>query len=173
MPTPRIEISFHSLHTGTKKTWSPNLSLVPRVEALASPKSSKRATPKAPRRMYNDTPQTKKRKDTIIPTHLLRYVYKHPKGRSRCFVFDDLSQNCQIPTLQNQSVQLRLFMSVCLIPPTLSRAFGRIKCHKVRKVIPYSQTFEYEILQKRVIKKLTNIKEHRRSGQKHKSQKEE
>ena len=141
MPTPRIEISFHSLHTGTKKTWSPNLSLVPRVEALASPKSSKRATPKAPRRMYNDTPQTKKRKDTIIPTHLLRYVYKHSKGRSRCFVFDRKFEFARFTYRQNQSVQLRLFMSVCLIPPTLQRAFGRIKCHKVRKVIHYSQTF--------------------------------
>ena len=103
---------------------------------------SKRATPKAPRRMYNDTPQTKKRKDTIIPTHLLRNVYKHPKGRSRCFVFDRKFEFARFTYRQNQSVQLRLFMSVCLIPPTLSRAFGRIKCHKVMKVIPYSQTFE-------------------------------
>ena len=98
MPTPRIEISFCSLHTGTKKRGARICHSFHAVKALASPKSSKRATPKAPRRMYNDTPQTKKRKDTIIPTHLLRYVYKHPKGRSRCFVFDDLSQNCQILT---------------------------------------------------------------------------
>ena len=125
MPTPRIYCRI-SPYIQTQKTWSPNLSLAPRIKALALPCQSKRATPKAPRRMYNDIPQAKMRKDTIIPTHLLRYVYKHPKGRSRCFVFDR-QMNVRDSNASKQKRQLRLFMSVCLIPPTRKRAFGGIK----------------------------------------------
>ena len=66
-----------------------SLSLVPRVEALASPNLSKRATPKAPRQCkYIISPS--------IPTNV-KYIRRqrgrytiHPIERSRCFVFDKL-----------------------------------------------------------------------------------
>ena len=101
------------------------------VKALASPKSSKRATPKAPRRMYNAIPQPKMRKDTIILIHSLRYVYKHPKGRSRCFVFDDLSQNCQILTASKPKRTVTPFYVHKSYPPTRKRAFGWIKMPQI------------------------------------------
>ena len=60
----------------THKNVEPVLCPVPRVEALASPYLSDRATLKAPRRcIYH------------IPPHD-GYNNYTPKGRSRCFVFD-------------------------------------------------------------------------------------
>ena len=47
----------------------------------------------------------------------------HPMRRSRCFVFDKLYMNCQIPTRQNQSVQLRL-ICIYVYPTQAHRAFG-------------------------------------------------
>ena len=38
----------------------------------------------------------------------MRVVYKHPMRRSRCFVFDNLSEVAKFLHSQNQSVQLRL-----------------------------------------------------------------
>ena len=72
-----------------RKSVEPILSLVPRVEALASPNLSKRATPKAPRQCkYIISPS--------IPTNV-KYIRRqrgrytiHPIERSRCFVFDKL-----------------------------------------------------------------------------------
>ena len=43
----------------------------------------------------------------------MRAVYKHPKGRSRCFVFDNPFEVAKFLQRQNQSVQLRLFICMC------------------------------------------------------------
>ena len=40
----------------------------------------------------------------------MRAVYKHPKGRPRCFVFDNPFEVAKFLQRQNQSVQLRLFI---------------------------------------------------------------
>ena len=49
----------------------------------------------------------------------MRAVYKHPKGRPRCFVFDNPFEVAKFLQRQNQSVQLRLFICMChaCIPP--------------------------------------------------------
>ena len=44
----------------------------------------------------------------------MRVVYKHPMRRSRCFVFDNLSEVAKFLHSQNQSVQLRL---ICINAP--------------------------------------------------------
>ena len=43
----------------------------------------------------------------------MRVVYKHPKGRPRCFVFDNPFEVAKFLQRQNQSVQLRLFICMC------------------------------------------------------------
>ena len=43
----------------------------------------------------------------------MRVVYKHPMRRSRCFVFDNLSEVAKFLHSQNQSVQLRLICNIC------------------------------------------------------------
>ena len=37
--------------------------------------------------------------------YMIRAVYKHPKGRSRCFVFDEQLEFAKFLHCQNQSVQ--------------------------------------------------------------------
>ena len=45
----------------------------------------------------------------------MRAVYKHPKGRPRCFVFDNPFEVAKFLQRQNQSVQLRL-LCICIMP---------------------------------------------------------
>ena len=52
----------------------------------------------------------------------MRVVYKHPMRRSRCFVFDNLSEVAKFLHSQNQSVQLRLICNIC--PNHLSTLSG-------------------------------------------------
>ena len=90
----------------------PILSLVPRVEALASPNLSKRATPKAPRLCtYIESTLDNERQNHPKP---MRAVYNTPHEAFCIALFlTNCVVNCQIPTRQNQSVQKRL-LSLCM-----------------------------------------------------------
>ena len=96
-----------------EKSVEPILSLVPRVEALASPNLSKRATPKAPRLCtYIESTLDNERQNHPKP---MRAVYNTPHEAFCIALFlTNCVVNCQIPTRQNQSVQKRLLPYVCL-----------------------------------------------------------
>ena len=96
-----------------EKSAEPVLSLVPRVEALASPNLSKRATPKAPRQCkYIESTLDNEQKNR---PKAMRAVYNTPHEAFCIALFlTNCVVNCQIPTRQNQSVQKRLLPYVCL-----------------------------------------------------------
>ncbi len=89
------------------------MSLVSRVEALASPNLSKRATPKAPRMCtYIESTLDIEQWNRSKP---IRAVYNTPHEAFCIALFlTNCVVNCQIPTRQNQSVQKRLISYVCL-----------------------------------------------------------
>lgn len=94
------------------KTWSQSCHSFHAVKALASPKLSKRATPKAPRSMYIDAPKGSRRNGAKLSGTYIR----HPKGRSRCFVFDNKFEVAKFSHRQNQSVQKTPFVCMCVKP---------------------------------------------------------
>lgn len=101
----------------------PILSLVPRVEALASPNLSKRATPKAPRLCtYIESTLDNERQNHPKP---MRAVYNTPHEAFCIALFlTNCVVNCQIPTRQNQSVQKRLLPLCMSAQPLPVKAFG-------------------------------------------------
>ena len=104
------------------------LSLVPRIEALASPIQSKRATPKTLRRcMYiiRLLPCAGRRQGITVAVYNI-----HPEGIHRCFVFDWI-RNCQISMRQNQSVSKRLLKYVRSLTTPNRRSDGTGQIYKV------------------------------------------
>ena len=95
------------------KTWSQFCHSFHAVKALASPKLSKRATPKAPRLCtYIESTLDNERQNHPKP---MRAVYNTPHEAFCIALFlTNCVVNCQIPTRQNQSVQKRLLPYVCL-----------------------------------------------------------
>ena len=89
------------------KTWSQSCHSFHSVKALASPKLSKRATPKAPRRCkYIIAFVSPEQLNCTKPISAV-YIIHHMR-RSRCFVFDNFVRTARFLLRQNQSVQLRL-----------------------------------------------------------------
>jgi hypothetical protein len=82
----------------------------------------------------------------VIYTKTNEGVYKHPKGRPRCFVFDNPFEVAKFLQRQNQSVQLRL-LCICIMPTyhplrAFSKGYDGTKIHI------------FTILKKNSIKKL-------------------
>ena len=103
------------------KTWSQSCHSFHSVKALASPKLSKRATPKAPRQCkYIESTLDNEQKNR---PKAMRAVYNTPHEAFCIALFlTNCVVNCQIPTRQNQSVQKRLYhMYVC--PTSAHRGF--------------------------------------------------
>ena len=88
------------------KTWSQSCHSFHAVNALESPKLSKRATLKAPRLCtYIESTLDNERQNRSKP---IRAVYNTPHEASRCFVLDNFARTARFLLRQNQSVQLRL-----------------------------------------------------------------
>ena len=103
----------------TKKRGA-SLSLVPRFKGLRVAQSVETSNAESPTMMHIHIQRP------IIGCYQkepMRAVYKHPKGRSRCFVFDRLIEVAKFLNRQNQSVQIRLYV-YCPTPLCPLEAFS-------------------------------------------------
>ena len=99
----------------TGSSVEPVLSLASRIEALALPDKSKRATPKTPRQCkYIVCPLANNRKSIED----IENVYNTPHKAFFVALFLTCRWICEIPIRQNQSVQKRL-LSICMYTPPL------------------------------------------------------
>lgn len=104
------------------KTWSQSCHSFHSVKALASPKLSKRATPKAPRLCtYIESTLNNERQNRPKP---IRAVYNTPHEAFPCFVLDNFCSNCQILTLSKPKRTVTPYMYICLPKPLPIGAFG-------------------------------------------------
>ena len=105
----------------TGSSVEPVLSLASRIEALALPDKSKRATPKAPRQCkYIVCPLDNNRKSIED----IENVYNTPHEAFFVALFLTCRWICEIPIRQNQSVQKRLLPICMSTSPLPTEAFG-------------------------------------------------
>ena len=102
------------------KTWSQSCHSFHAVNALESPKLSKRATPKAPRLCtYIESTLDNERQNRSKP---IRLYTIHLMRRSRWLVLDNFTRTARFLLRQNQSVQLRL-ICIYVCPTSAHRGF--------------------------------------------------
>lgn len=61
---------------------------------------------------------------------MMTYII-HPKGRSRCFVLDKKFEVAKFTHRQNQSVEVRLYLYMYLIPLSTLGAFSMCKTRQI------------------------------------------
>ena len=119
---------YYAYHIQKKRGAS--LSLVPQCKGLRIARIVETSNAESPTPMYKYTNTTPITTPSVITG--CAYII-HPKGRSRCFVLDNPYEFAKFLHCQNQSVQLRLSMYMCL-PASAQQGFQQKFRHRKIKV---------------------------------------